>query len=82
MCYAQPRDLEARIAVATDFVERFGWSLPLSVDGMDDAALEAYAAWPERLYVVGADGRIAYKGGLGPFHYRPDELGGWLRALP
>ena len=28
------------------------------VDEMDDKVMVAYAAWPERLYLVGKDGRI------------------------
>lgn len=80
VCYAQPRDLEGRIAVANDFVERFDYRLPFVIDDMSNAALTAYAAWPERLYVIGADRRIAYKSGIGPFRFDPDELASWLRA--
>ena len=29
---------------------------------------------PDRLYVVDSRGRIAYKGGRGPFGYKPSEL--------
>lgn len=80
MCYAQPADLAGRLAIARDFVERFAYDSPLVVDTLDDRALRAYSAWPERLYVIGVDGRIAYKGGIGPFRFDPDELGDWLRA--
>ncbi len=34
----------------------------------------AYAAWPDRLYVVGKDGRIAWKGAPGPKGVRDGEL--------
>lgn len=54
--------------------------MPCVVDDMNDSAERAYAAWPERLYVVGTDGRIAYAGRMGPFGFDPDELGAWLRA--
>jgi len=33
----------------------------------NNAASEAFAASPERIYVVGVDGRIAFKGGPGPW---------------
>ena len=36
------------------------------VDPMDDRANNAFAALPERIYVV-LDGRIAYQGDLFPF---------------
>ena len=43
------------------------------VDPMDDRANHAFAALPERIYVV-LDGRIAYQGGLGPFDYKIEEV--------
>lgn len=41
---------------------------------MQDTANTAYGAWPDRLYLVGRDGRIAYKGGRGPSGFRPEAL--------
>ncbi len=65
--------LEERFAAARASVERLGLTLPVLVDGMDDAVSEAFAAWPERLYVAEAGGRLAYVGGPGPFEFEPDE---------
>ncbi len=48
--------------------------LPTLVDRMDDAVGKAYAAHPDRLYLVGRDGKIAYAGGPGPMGFKPDEL--------
>jgi hypothetical protein len=48
--------------------------MPALVDGIDDKVGSAYAAHPDRLYLVGRDGRIAYRGGPGPFGFAPDEL--------
>ena len=48
--------------------------MPALVDDMDDTANEAYSGWPDRLYLVGKDGNIAYHGGRGPFGFKPDEL--------
>jgi len=55
--------------------------LPTLVDDVDDAVNAAYAAWPDRLYLVDVDGRIAYHGGRGPFGFAPDELEAAIRAL-
>jgi hypothetical protein len=41
---------------------------------MDNKAEAAYAAWPERLYVVAAGGRIVYRGKLGPFGFDPEGM--------
>lgn len=82
VCYKQPRSMAERVAIANDFVKRFSFSIPLLVDGMDNAANALYAGWPERFYIVGTDGRIAYKGKTGPFGYHPEEVEAWLAAHP
>lgn len=78
VCYTQPLTLEGRVMIANDFIERFKYPIPLVVDPMSNPAEDAFAAWPERLYVIGVDGRVAYKGGTGPFNFDPDELEQWL----
>ena len=45
---------------------------------MDDAVATAFAAMPERLYLVGKDGTVVYKGGMGPMFFRPSE---WEQAI-
>ena len=80
----QPQSLTQRIAIANDFVTRFDYAMPLVVDSMENEVEIAYAAWPERLYVVDESGVVAYKGKVGPWGYKPDELDSWLseRYLP
>lgn len=78
--YRQPRTLEQRLAVARDFVRHFGFPIPLLVDGMQNHAAEGYAAWPERLYIIDEQGRIAYKGRRGTVGFAPSEVEAWLAA--
>ena len=80
VCYPQPRTLEERLRIASDFVQRFDYRLPLVVDTMQNDAERAYSGWPERLYVIDETGHIAYKGGLGPFGFEPDEVAAWLES--
>jgi hypothetical protein len=68
----QHQTLEDRVAAARQGVERLGLTLPVLVDGMDDAVSETFAAWPERLYVADRAGRITYIGGPGPFEFEPE----------
>ena len=44
------------------------------VDEMDNAVSEAYASMPDRLYLIGTDGRVVYAGGRGPVGFKPGEL--------
>ncbi len=78
VCYAQPKSLDQRLAIANDFTKRFKYTLPFGVDDMDNSAEAAYSAWPERLYIIDESGHIAYRGGLGPFNYHPEEARVWL----
>jgi hypothetical protein len=78
VCYAQPKTVEQRVAIANDFVQRLKYPLPFGIDDMSNAADLAYSAWPERLYVLDERGRIAYAGGMGPFKYDPEEVRAWL----
>ena len=66
------------VTIANDFIRRFHYPIPLGIDPMSDAANHLYGGWPERLYVIDESGKIVYKGGLGPFNYRPEEVRAWL----
>ena len=74
----QPGSLAERIEVGKSCMLKLSLELPALVDEMDDAVATEYAAMPERLYVVGSDGRIAYKGGIGPVFFDPAE---WEAAI-
>ena len=78
VCYIQPKTLEQRVAIANDFSKRFNYPLPFGIDEMTNAANDAFAAWPERLYILDDSGHVSYKGGNGPFHYDPKEVRAWL----
>lgn len=78
VCYAQPKNLAQRVAIANDFIRRYHYPVPFGIDDMQNAANDAYAAWPERIYIIDEKGRIAYRGGMGPFHYDPQEARAWL----
>ena len=64
--------------IANDFVKRFQYTIPLLVDPIQNSANAAYSAWPERFYIIDETGKIAYKGGPGPFEYKPEEVVQWL----
>lgn len=76
-----PITLEERNGVAEVCMTRLALEpMPALVDGVDDAVGRAYAAHPDRLYLVGRDGRIVYQGGPGPGGFKPEELAAAIRA--
>lgn len=70
--FKQPTTFAERQVLAKVLVERLKFRLPLAIDGMDNAADKAFAAWPERIYILGQGGRVLYKGGMGPFGFKPE----------
>jgi len=70
-----PQTADARAEVAGACATALRLAMPMAVDAVDNAVTSAYGGWPDRLYLVRADGRIAYRGGEGPFGFDPDELG-------
>lgn len=70
-----PINAKERHEVATQCVTALDLkTITAVVDRIDDAVNQAYSGWPDRLYLVGKDGKIAYAGGRGPFGFKPDEL--------
>ncbi len=76
-----PETLDERCDVAKRCLADLGLEIPTLIDGMDDAAERAYDAWPDRLYLVDADGKIAYRSGPGPRGFKPEELEAALKTL-
>ena len=74
----QHRSITERIEAGQTCMLKTGCEIPALVDEMDDAVSRAYAAMPERLYLVDWQGRVSYKGGMGPMFFRPSE---WESAI-
>ena len=69
-----PIDSGERSLVASQCVADLNLPMPALLDGMDDAVSKAYMGHPDRLFLVGRDGKIAYCGGHGPFFFSTDGL--------
>ncbi len=78
MLFQQHRSMEERVEVGQACMLKMALEMPAVVDEMDDAVASAYGAMPERLYLIGVDGRVAYKGGVGPMFFQPKE---WEAAI-
>jgi hypothetical protein len=75
-----PASPEERATVAEACALRLRIRMPVVVDDLDDAVARAYGAWPDRLYLVGRDGRVAFQGDEGPFGFRPELLEAAIEA--
>lgn len=76
--FDQPTTTDERAQLAETCVLRLSLAMPTLLDDMDNTTDAAYAALPERLYVVGTDGRVAFKCALGPFGF---DVGAWESAI-
>jgi type I thyroxine 5'-deiodinase len=77
----QPKTYEDRVKVAGECMKDLELSIPFLVDDMQNTAQKAYAGWPDRLYVIDKEGKVAYKGGPGPGGFKPAEAEEALRKL-
>ncbi|MBS0201361.1 MAG: deiodinase family protein [Planctomycetes bacterium] len=71
---AQPKTYAERAAVAQQCHQMLKPTMPLLVDDIDDSTGNAYSGMPARLYVIDTQGKVAYKGGRGPFGFKPGEM--------
>jgi len=62
-------------------VVKLAVKLPALVDGIDNRTERAYTGWPDRLYIVGNDGKIKFKSAPGPFGFSTNDLEQALTAM-
>jgi hypothetical protein len=79
--FNEPKTLEERIEIARACETGLNLKIPIVIDNMDDAVEKAYAGWPDRIYVIDKNGKIAYKGQPGPRGFKPDEAEDALKKL-
>jgi hypothetical protein len=70
----QPKTLEARNLVASRCCQALHLPMPLLVDTITDQVNRTYSGFPDRLYLIDREGKVIYKGGRGPYGYKPREL--------
>jgi alkylhydroperoxidase family enzyme len=70
----QPKTKVDRVKVAHHCCTALQMSMPVLVDEIDDRVGHAYSGMPDRLYVIDREGKVAYKGGRGPFGFKPGEM--------
>lgn len=72
--FASPRSQDDRASVAGTCVRKLGIEIPALLDEFGNSAESAYTAWPDRIYMIDRNGKVAYKSKPGPFGFKSDEL--------
>ena len=78
--FASPRNEGERASLAGTCVRKLGIKIPALLDEFGNSTEGAYTAWPERIYLIDRNGKVAYKSKPGPFGFKPDELQAALRT--
>lgn len=74
----QTSTVDERLKAVRQLIKLRKLTMPAVIDDEASTVKRAYASWPDRLYIVGVDGKIAYKGRPGPFGFRVPEVEQWL----
>jgi type I thyroxine 5'-deiodinase len=72
---------DERYKVAGICVTKLKIELPAVIDSADNRIERAYTGWPDRLYVIDTDGRVAYKSAAGPFGFKPAKVEETLKRI-
>ena len=72
--FASPKNEEERGFVAGACVRKLGIQFPAVLDEFGNSTERQYTAWPDRIYLIDANGRVAYKSKPGPFGFKAEEL--------
>lgn len=76
--HSQPTSMEEREEVAAACMLHLAFDMPMLLDNMTNQVDEAYAALPERLYVLDAAGKITFRTAMGPWGF---DVKAWEHAL-
>ena len=76
-----PKSFDERTGIASSCVRKLGIKIPALIDRMDDSTERAYTGWPDRIYLLDRNGRVAFKTKPGPFGFDAAQLRIQLRRV-
>lgn len=79
--FASPRSEDERANLAGTCVRKLGIEIPALLDEFGNSTESAYTAWPDRLYLIDRNGKVAFKSQPGPFGFKPDDLQAAMRKI-
>jgi len=72
--FASPKTEEERAFIAGACVRKLGIEFPAVLDEFGNSTEKIYTGWPDRIYLIDSQGRVAYKSKPGPFGFKSAEL--------
>jgi hypothetical protein len=72
--FQNPATAGEREEVASSCVRKLHIAMPALIDSMENQVEKDYTGWPDRLYLIDRDSRVAYKSAAGPFGFDPAQL--------
>ncbi len=81
IAFNDPTNNEERMEAAASCAIRLKIKIPVVVDDIDDKIASAYGALPDRLYLIGKGGKVAYQGEQGPWGFDPAKLAEAIERL-
>lgn len=75
------KNLNERCAAAETCLTKLGIKFPAIVDDSQNSTERAYTGWPDRLYVIDRNGKIAYKSEAGPYGFHPANVAATLQKI-
>ena len=79
--FASPKSEEERALIAGACVRKLNIKFPAVLDEFGNSTEKAYTGWPDRLYLIDSQGRVAYKSRPGPFGFDSKELAAALAKV-
>jgi len=79
--FPSPRTDGERTETASACVRNLGIRIPAVLDGIENRTERAYTGWPDRLYLIGTDGRVIFKTAAGPFGFAAKHLEQAIKEL-
>lgn len=74
----QPVTHDERRSTAGRCCSQMKLTMPCVVDTLDNTVDDAYAAWPERIFVIDEEGVVGYASKQGPWGFDPQQAQEWL----
>ena len=72
--FQNPSTTGEREKVAESCVRKLHIAIPALIDSIDNRVEQEFTGWPDRLYLIGQDGRVRFKSQAGPFGFEPKQL--------